>query len=315
MKPIIVATDFSASSVNAANYAADMAAYMNTHIILAHVVQIPATTFQVPMTEWEYDEIENSAQASLEKLQKELLVRTKNKINITTEIRYGSVEYEILKLSFDKKPFSVVVGRKAVNALQRFLMGSNTLRLIHQTIYPVLIIPEGISFKPLRNITIASDLDNERENVSILFAKQFLQAFHASLQFIYVNTHQIQQKHIQPAITSLQNYFADFQPYFHFIDKGSVQQGIADYLLSNPTDLLIVMPEKHSFLESLTQPSDSNKIILHSNLPILSIAASDFPGLTVDDFGNDHRIKTSEAAGETKQKKFNPKTLLMKLIA
>jgi nucleotide-binding universal stress UspA family protein len=274
MSPIIVATDFSKPSTNAANYAADMATFLNTDMILVHVIQIPSSVFQVPMTEFEYQEIERLAQVSLEKLQMELVYRTKNKITVAKEIRYGSVELELEKMSYEKKPFAIVIGRETGHELQRFLVGSTALRLVHHILYPIFIIPEKTSFTPIKNIAIASDFRNGGENASVLFTRKILSAFHASLKIIHVNTNHDSNPENEAGAVSLQKQFADYYPKFYFIDNEKIQDGIDHFLSTYKTDLLIVMPEKRGLFESLIRPHDSNKIILHAHLPVLSIAAT-----------------------------------------
>jgi nucleotide-binding universal stress UspA family protein len=48
MRTIIAPTDFSAVSLNAVNYAADLAVAINAELILLHVVQIPITVSEIP---------------------------------------------------------------------------------------------------------------------------------------------------------------------------------------------------------------------------------------------------------------------------
>ncbi len=129
MKPIIVATDFSKPSVNAAHYAADLAKSIHADIILAHVIEIPVNAFQVPVTEMEVSAIENAARASLAGLQKELLERTKNKINVLVEIHYGSVNFEIEKIAYEKKPMAIAVGIKNHADISRFFSAAIPLGL------------------------------------------------------------------------------------------------------------------------------------------------------------------------------------------
>ena len=44
MKTLLVATDFSNTSLNAVNYAADMAAAINAKLEVLHVMQVPVVT-------------------------------------------------------------------------------------------------------------------------------------------------------------------------------------------------------------------------------------------------------------------------------
>ncbi|HEY4875546.1 MAG TPA: universal stress protein, partial [Puia sp.] len=129
MKQIIVATDLSYSSLNAANYAADMAASINMDIILVHVMETPTTAFQVPFTELEFTVLEKNIHEELDELRQKLLLRTRNKINVSKELRYGVIGQELEKLCEETKPFAIVMGIANGKKGIRFFLGSDTLRL------------------------------------------------------------------------------------------------------------------------------------------------------------------------------------------
>jgi len=57
MKTLIVPTDFSPVSINAMNYAADMALNIDASLLLLHVYQIPVTFTEVPVVNISLEEI------------------------------------------------------------------------------------------------------------------------------------------------------------------------------------------------------------------------------------------------------------------
>ena len=97
MKTVIASTDFSAISLNAVNYAADLAVAINAELLLLNVVQIPVTIIEVPLTEMEYREMTEDASEDLAKLGDDLCMRTKDRINIHGKTMIGSVEHELKK--------------------------------------------------------------------------------------------------------------------------------------------------------------------------------------------------------------------------
>jgi len=60
VKTIIVATDFSATALNAANYAADMALAINADMLLLHVYQLPVSYSEIAVPLTEDDIMENA---------------------------------------------------------------------------------------------------------------------------------------------------------------------------------------------------------------------------------------------------------------
>src|SRR5690349_442537 len=102
MRTIIAPTDFSPISLNAVNYAADMAVATNAELLLLHVVQIPVAVIDFPITEMEYQEITEDTSEHLAKLVDYLSVRTKDKINIHSKSVAGSVEHELEHICNEK---------------------------------------------------------------------------------------------------------------------------------------------------------------------------------------------------------------------
>ncbi len=300
MKPIIIATDFSDPSLNAAHYGADFAKSIHADIVIVHVVEIPATTFQVPMTALEFTEIENAAHTRLEDLQKELIERTSNEINVYAEILYGTMNFEIEKFAQKKKPFAIVVGIKSHAEAKRFFLGSNALRFIHNSLYPVLIIPEDANFKKIKNVAIASDLTSQEESISTLRVKEWLRALHVSPGIIHVKTTKKVEPWIEEGIKNLQNTFTEFSPKFYFINDREIGEGINAFIETENTDLLIVVPEQHGFFENLFQKSDSKEIILHAQLPVLSILSDSTYGTPTK---NHHSHSCKTCNGDCAKKK------------
>ncbi|HLK29639.1 MAG TPA: universal stress protein, partial [Puia sp.] len=107
MKPILVPTNFSASSVNAAKYATDMALAIHADLHLLHVMQIPASNAEIPLTEEIYNEMKEGDEEALKKMKADLEKQTKGKINIVTIFQVGSVEHQLEAYCNRQKPFVV----------------------------------------------------------------------------------------------------------------------------------------------------------------------------------------------------------------
>jgi nucleotide-binding universal stress UspA family protein len=272
MNQIIVAVDFSDSSLHAANYAADLAVSLNKDITLIHVMEIPITSFQVPLTEIEFTEIETAVKEELEELRQKLLFQTKNKIKINKELKYGLIDEELERFCSEINPFVVVMGVASGQKRIRFFLGSNTLRLIHEASYPVLIIPEKTVFKPIKNITIASDLFEIYPVRSLNFIKEWLKAFSPHCDIVFVEPDQKSSGKFLPETIALQKTFSEFNPKFHFIDSANIHTGIINFIEEKKPDMLVLLPENHGLLGSLFHTSVSRKLVLRAHLPVLSVA-------------------------------------------
>ena len=119
MKTILAPTDFSASSINAANYAADMALAVNAQLILINAVQFPIATSELSLPESMMDEIIEMGNNDLEELANKLKKRTNEKISITSEVLFGPVEQQIELMSASKRPLAIVMGIKPGKTFER----------------------------------------------------------------------------------------------------------------------------------------------------------------------------------------------------
>src|SRR4030095_6831531 len=72
----------------------------------------------------------------------------------------------------------VVMGITGRTALEKALIGSNTLKLVDKNVVPVLIIPPGASFKDVKNVALTSDFKDVRMTTPSIPIKSLLQLFH-----------------------------------------------------------------------------------------------------------------------------------------
>ena len=94
MKTLLVATDFSRSAINAANYAAEMALRIKANLMLLHVYQVPAGYLEIPIPVNPGDML-LAAERQISDLKEELSKKTNNKLQITTDVSMGSFFTEL----------------------------------------------------------------------------------------------------------------------------------------------------------------------------------------------------------------------------
>lgn len=273
MKTIIATTDFSTVSLNAVNYAADLARSENARLILLHVVKIPIVVSEIPVPEPVFGDMIHSANDDLEALTRALKVRTNGKIEISTEIMIGDIEYQIGEVIKHEKPFALVMGLTTGRSGEQFFFGSKTLSTIKHQQFPILIIPEGVTFKEIKKIGLACDFVNVSATIPFDTLEEFLSGFHATLDIIHVNK---QEEFVRAAdvmgSASLQKHLEKFRPEFHFLKNINLAEELKDFVKRRGTDLLVVVPKKHSFLEIFGE-RHSKEIALNMDIPILSLHA------------------------------------------
>ncbi len=271
MKTILAPTDFTKPSLNAVNYAADLAVELNARLILVNVIEVPMIASEIPVSESVFENMMSLATSDLEELGSVINQRTQGKITIEKRVTMGTVASEIQDIAGFYQPFAIVVGMHASNSIERFLGSSTTLNLIKHNTYPILVVPENVEYKGLRKVGFACDLVDVHDTIPHQLLNDWLTAFNPSLDIIHLskNEHELSSTAAGESI-SLQNHFSRFNPGFHFLTGDSLSKGLNDYAKEQNLDLLVVIPKKHGFL-SFFDKKHSKEIIENNQTAILAV--------------------------------------------
>jgi nucleotide-binding universal stress UspA family protein len=273
MKPIIVPTDFSPVSLNAVNYAADLACALNTNLYLIYIFQMPVVYSEIPVAMDNIDDQVKEAEERIKELKKSIAERSAGKIKIHTEVKVDSVIAGIKDLCETVKPYYIVMGTQGAGALERFLLGSNSVSAMKNLSWPLIIVPPGAKFNDIKKIGFACDLKKVAETAPVQEIKNLVKRFGAELHVVHVNAEDGQV--YGPAIIEesglLQEMLDELHPVYHFLNDVNIEDGLSEYAEKNNLDLLIIIPKKHNLIDKLFHKSHSKQLVLHTHVPVMSV--------------------------------------------
>jgi nucleotide-binding universal stress UspA family protein len=273
MKTIIAPTDFSAVSVNAIMYAADLAVTTRARLILFHVCQLPLVYSEVPMPLLSIGEMTEEANIKMNELKEQVIASHGDKIKISSEVKAGTVVTELKIFCAGIHPYAVVMGTHGATALERFLLGSNTLSAIKNLAWPLIVVPAEMKFNTIRNIGLACDFKKVIDTAPVEEIRNLVKDLGANLHVLYINKDE-QKEYTADFIAEtgwLQEMLVDLNPRYHFIDHPDVNDGLMEYAESYLLDLLIVVPRKHGVVEKLLHPGHTKQLVLNSRMPMMTI--------------------------------------------
>ena len=272
MKPILVTTDFSPAALSAVNYAADMALALDAALIVLHVYQVPVTVAETPMILIPVEELEGNAENRLGELKKNLQHITSNKLDITTEARLGEVAEEIEESCKKHDPFLVIMGTTGHTALERSFFGSTTLSVVKYLNWPVLAVPKGTEYgNGIHQVGLAWDFTRTNEPIPADAILSIVGTFGSKLHVLHVELDLAPDA--GPVDAPLQQALSALNPTYHHLREPEVGKGIHSYAEKNNLDVLITLPKKHKFLDSLFNRSSTSELIEGSHIPVLCIHA------------------------------------------
>jgi len=270
MKTILAATDFSGNSLNAVRYAADFAMDIRAQLIILNAVPYPMITTEPNRPEYIIESLLESSEKNLEELITQIRQRTKGKISVSSQSAFGTVESQIKMVADRVKPLAIVMGITPAKTFERALMGTTIFHTINNIPFPVLIIPELISYQPIREIGLACDLKDVGHFIPFEIIKEWLSLFKANLNIVHVDINQadLNTSELTESVT-LQNNLQAFNPHFNFIGGSNLYEELNAFASRKNLDLLMIIPKAHGISQVL-QHKHSRKVITHTQIPVLA---------------------------------------------
>lgn len=273
MKKILVPTDFSDTSKNAALFAAQMVADLqDAKIVLIHVSdKITGGSDGTPLTEDDDDRRIILTQA-LNQLSEELLAVAKVPIEFVMEKGSSLVETLTRYVRYQAIDL-VIMGITGATRLEQIFMGSNTLEMAKESACPVLIVPPDAKYRKIKNVVLASDFKDVDTTIPVAPLKATLDLFKPALHIVNVDSeHYVElTDEYKAERKKLETMLTGYSPEFYFIRQYDFFDAISQFVEDKNIDLIVIVPRERSFLSGLFKTSHTKKLAYHSHIPIVAI--------------------------------------------
>lgn len=276
MKTILVPTDFSATAKNAAIYALGLGRQIGaTKVILYNAYQVPVTIDPaMPVMQLvNMDELKGISESGLQNLKNQLSSNIGEGIELETLGEFAVLTTSIDDVCTRKEADLVVMGITGSGGqFEEIFIGSNTVSVVNHTKVPVLIVPATVQYKPVEEILMVCDFKKVEESTPVMPIKNILKDTHAKLLVLNVSgakTEQAEETARQKEI--LDRLLQEYNPEYHFINSNDFTEAVNDFSDNNMVDMIITIPKKHGFFESIFRRSHTKQLAFHTHVPLLCI--------------------------------------------
>lgn len=268
MKKILVATDFSESANNAAEYAINLAKEMNSEVVLLHVYHVPVPDPVVAIPFISPTELENLNEVALLKDVTELEKKTGIIVKHQLEMGFAVTEILALENKFDL----IVMGMKGANGLSEVFFGSISTDVMKKTKKPLLLIPENAKYSGLKNIVFACDFDISTAIKTIHPLKELVEIFDSKLLILNV-THKNQVPSFNESISGLrlENSLGSINHSYHFPENENLTEEINHFSAIHEANLITIVPHRHTIIDRLFHESTSKRLAFQTDIPLLAL--------------------------------------------
>lgn len=270
---ILVPSDFSKSSNNAALYAAKFAKKVNAEIIVFNVVHFehPPMVQVSGFIEHKIEDIRvSNASQECVLLVNELKSKVKG-VQISFKVVPGfPIEDVIENYATTNKIDLIIMGTKGASGLAKVLFGSNAVAVINKSSIPVITVPESSRFNNVKLIVYASDLHKMRSEIQKIIPLAKL--FDASIDILHVLPPESKKK---IDTVSVEKGLIEKYKYqkisFHIAHNSDMIEGINEFVRGVKADILAMYAHEIGFFESLFKTNFSREEAFHSFVPLLTL--------------------------------------------
>lgn len=266
MKTIVVSTDYSATAGNALEFGAALAQTFNANLVLFNVYHPSVHVSNSLMTPDEIDRIVKNNEDRLEKLKNDVAQRYQ--IHVSCIIRTGDTVARLEESATTADADLVVMGVDS-NLWDYKIFGNTTTAAIRQLKTPILIVPNDVQFKGIRKILYACEYAYLTHDNQLDLLKEIARKFKAALQILHVETRKQIPVAVDEEIGVVNVMMEDVDHTFSFVDNANVHDGIMQGVADWQADLLVMVPHKAGFWESLLKTSNTREMAVRTRIPLL----------------------------------------------
>lgn len=268
MKTILVATDYSPAAENATAYAAHLSKVMQAKLVLLNVFKLSIHASNSLAT---IDQIDMKMEGSAKKLAI-LAIKLSREYDIEVEpvLKKDDTVESLKNFASDHRVDLVVMGMES-NLIEYKVFGNTTTEAIKLRKFPVLVVPNESKFNGIEKIVYACESSYLKEGCKLDSLRSITKTLGSHLEIFYVLTSRFEREKVNKLEGLMNGVFEDVDHSFHYINNPSVGDGIKTRLQQNSAEMLVMIPHKMGFFESITTRIQTNQMSVQTKIPLLVI--------------------------------------------
>jgi nucleotide-binding universal stress UspA family protein len=283
MKKILVLTDFTNQSGQAAEAAIMLSAKLHANLILLNTFNGEPVLSENGGKPWAVEELiwadESKHKLAFLKEDMEPLIAalpaTDHHASIDCRQSIGSLGSQVKDLTEKESIEIIVMGARSGSAWDHILMGSETVSVVNHSNRPVIVIPAGHPLKHLKRVTIATDFD-EGDLHAVHYLTRLGRLFDLTIEVVNVKlwgeerADEVQQEVFKKHVAKF-NYPGII--YLNVVGKDLINR-VNKLCEQQRSDLLVLVHNKHSLLDRLFNSTNAKSLLEKQEFPVMIIPAN-----------------------------------------
>lgn len=273
MKTILIPTDFSKTAINAVHYGTELAHKLKANIVLFHAFRPPVMVSDVPVVMPTIRDVEKNCVRRLKDLRAKITAKYP-RMEISVLCKLGFAGEAISNYIKTERPDWVVMGVQGAGYIKGRLFGSTATDILASSQIPVITVDQNLKFTAPKRIVVAVDQKaiNKKKLEPLM---ELAKLFKSQLYLLHVSENQNTIPTLMQAAAGvkLEHNIKPVKHGYYFLEGDDVVAGINRFVKEKKSDMVVMFPRKHSFIERLFKDSNTRKIAFQLKTPLLTIAS------------------------------------------
>lgn len=278
MKKIILPTDFSENAYNAISYALQLFRDEECTFYLVN-------TYTPAVYQAEYvlhspgqiglgDLYQSNSRELLEDVKAKLLQNFSNpKHTIITHAAFNMVADEVKDMVEKEGADLVVMGTQGATGAKEILFGTHTVHVIKQVHCPVIVVPSGFEYETPKEILFPADYEVAYDELPLQVLLDIAKLHRSSVEVIHISSGYELSNAQEKNRKKLGKLLGTTSHVFHDLPSQEIITAINTFQHKAQVNFLVMVRNKHTFLERLFIEPVVKKIAFHVTIPFMVIPA------------------------------------------
>ncbi len=272
---IAIPTDFSSNSLKAAQYVLQLFRDEKVVFFLVH-------TYTPSVYRSEYlihspgqiglgDFYRERAMRKLKKFQKKLQDHIAPRHEFILHAAFNVLDAELNEMAEKEALDLIAMGTQGATGAKEILFGSHAVQVLHRAGCPVLVIPAEAGAGAIRDVLFPTDYAPDYAHLKLKVLETILAGKDRKLHLLHVHSHYDDQAAQQHARDSLLNRLEPLAPQLTEVPEQGIIEAINGFAQQQPIQMLVMVRNRHSFLERLLVTPIIDRIGFHAMVPFMVI--------------------------------------------
>lgn len=280
MKKILLPTDFSDNAYNAVQYA--LLLFKNETCVFYILHSYTPAIYQAEYILHSPGQIglgdiyQVNVMEQLQKLQHRIETDFKNpKHTFKLRAAFNTLVEEISETTAQDKIDLIVMGTQGATGATDIILGTNTVNVIRRTNCPVIAVPSSYKYSKPKSILFPADYEVSYKSKSLKELLDIVEEYAATLHVLHITSPNGFSKRQLENKAKLKRILSTINGFFHDEPDQDIITTINNFQSNTKINLLVMIKNKHTFLERLFIEPVIKKIAFHVNIPFMVIPAID----------------------------------------